>query len=180
MKKSRTPKAVNAAWEVIVKSMKALSDEDRDAPLAQDLFHIMGSIKGATLLANKRGLDPEIVTIAMILHDLGRIPTGVFEGHDIAGAPLVKKLMQRIGEFTQEEIDLVVRLARTHRQKDQKGDPYEECIRDADILDIYLSGIAGWQRPMEPHRERLEKLSKELGFKIIETERDETGDRLRH
>jgi len=180
MKPSRTPKAVNAAWEVIVKSMKALSDEDRDAPLAQDLFHIMGSIKGATLLANKRGLDPEIVTIAMILHDLGRIPTGVFEEHDIAGAPVVKKLMQRIGEFTQEEIDLVVRLTRTHRQKDQKGDPYEECIRDADILDIYLSGIAGWQRPMEPHRERLEKLSKELGFKIIETERDETGDRLRH
>ena len=87
MKESRTPKAVNAAWDVIVKSMRALSDEDRDAPLAQDLFHILGSIKGATLLANKRGLDPEIVTIAMILHDLGRIPTGVFEGHDIAGAP---------------------------------------------------------------------------------------------
>jgi uncharacterized protein len=180
MKKSRTPKAVNAAWDLIVKSMKALSDEDRDAPLAQDLFHIMGSIKGATLLANKRGLDPEIVTIAMILHDLGRIPTGVFEGHDIAGAPVVKKIMQRIGEFTQEEIDLVVRLTRTHRQKDQKGDLYEECIRDADILDIYLSGIAGWQRPMEPHRERLEKLAKELGFKIIETEPDESRGRARH
>ena len=180
MKKSRTPKAVNAPWELIVKSMKALSDEDRDAPLALDLFHIMGSIKGATLLAYKRGLDPEIVTIAMILHDLGRIPTGVFEGHDIAGAPLVKKLMQRIGEFTQEEIDLVVRLARTHRQKDQKGDPYEECIRDADILDIYLSGIAGWQRPMEPHRERLEKLSKELGFKIIETEPEKSKAPSKH
>ncbi len=175
MKKSRTPKTVNAAWEIIVKSMKALSDEDRDAPLAQDLFHILGSIKGATLLANKRGLDPEIVTIAMILHDLGRIPTGVFEGHDIAGVPLVKRIMQRIGEFTPEEIDLVVRLTRTHRQKDQKGDPYEECMRDADTLDIYLSGIAGWRRPMEPHWERLEKLSKELGFKIIKTEPEKSG-----
>src|SRR3990170_1925856 len=101
MKESRTSKAVNAAWEVIVKSMRALSDEDRDAPLAQDLFHILGSVKGATLLANKRGLDPEIVTIAMILHDLGRIPTGVFEGHDIAGAPFIKGLLERSGEFTQ-------------------------------------------------------------------------------
>ena len=170
MKESRTPKAVNAAWDIIVKSMRALSDDDRDAPLAQDLFHVMGSIKGATLLANKRGLDPEIVTIAMILHDLGRIPTGVFKGHDITGAPLVERIMQRIGDFTQEEIDLVVRLTRTHRQKDQIGDPYEECIRDADILDIYLSGIAGWKRPMEPHRDRLEKLAKELGFKILESE----------
>ncbi len=170
MKESRTPKAVNAAWDIIVKSMRALSDEDRDAPLAQDLFHVMGSIKGATLLANKRGLDPEIVTIAMILHDLGRIPTGVFKGHDITGAPLVERIMQRIGDFTQEEIDLVVRLTRTHRQKDQTGDAYEECIRDADILDIYLSGIAGWKRPMEPHRGRLEKVAKELGFKIIEPE----------
>src|SRR5512136_2873022 len=112
MKKSRTPKAVNAAWELIVKSMKALSDEDRDMPLAQDLFHILGSVKGATLLANKRGLDPEIITVAMILHDLGRIPTGVFEGHDSAGAPFVKGLLRRMGDFTQEEIDLIVRLTR--------------------------------------------------------------------
>jgi len=87
MKTSRTPKAVAAAWDIIVKSMRALDDEDRDVPLAQDLFHILGSIKGATLLANKRGLDPEIITVAMILHDLGRIPTGIFPGHDMAGVP---------------------------------------------------------------------------------------------
>ena len=52
MKTSRTPKAVAAAWDIIVKSTRALDDEDRDVPLAQDLFHILGSIKGATLLAN--------------------------------------------------------------------------------------------------------------------------------
>lgn len=40
MKKSRTPKAVNIAWDVIVKSMRALNDEDRDIPLAQDLSHL--------------------------------------------------------------------------------------------------------------------------------------------
>jgi len=169
MKKSRTPIAVNIAWDVISRSMKALRDEERDVALAQDLFHILGSIKGATLLANKRGLDPEIVTVAMILHDLGRIPTGVFAGHDEAGAPFVKGLLERSGAFTKKEIDLIVRLTRTHRQKDEAGDPYEECIRDADVLDIYLSGIAGWKRMMEPHRKRLEKLSKELGFNIIET-----------
>ncbi len=169
MKESRTPKAVNVAWDIITKSMRALSDEDRDVALAQDLFHIMGSIKGATLLANKRGLDPEIVTITMILHDLGRIPTGVFDGHDAAGAPLVRGLLERMGDFTSEEIDLIVRLTGTHRQKDEIGDAYEECIRDADVLDIYLSGVAGWKRRMEPHRGRLEKLSKELGFPIIET-----------
>jgi len=65
-------------------------------------------------------------------------------------------------------MDLIVRLTQTHRQKDETGDPYEECIRDADVLDIYLSGVAGWKRMMEPHRQRLEKLSRELGFKIIE------------
>jgi uncharacterized protein len=169
MKESRTPKAVTAAWDIIMKSTRALGDEDRDVPLAQDLFHILGSIKGATLLANKRGLDPEIVTIAMILHDLARIPTGIFDGHDQAGAPLVRGILQRLGDFTPEEIDQIVKLTLTHRQKGQTGDPYEECIRDADVLDIYLSGIAGWKRRMEPHRERLEKLATELGFEIIET-----------
>lgn len=168
MKKSRTPLALNLAWKVITQSMKAINDEDRDVPLAQDLFHIMGSIKGATLLALKRGLDPELVTIAMILHDLGRIPTGVFEGHDEAGAPFIRGLLERTGEFTPEEIELIVHLTRTHRKKDETGNPYEECIRDADVLDIYLSGLSGWKRRMEPHQGRLERLSKELGFKIIE------------
>jgi len=99
MKTSRTPKAVAAAWDIIVKSTRALDDEDRDVPLAQDLFHILGSIKGATLLANKRGLDPEIITVAMILHDVGRIPTGVFPGHDMAGVPPVRGLLKGMGDL---------------------------------------------------------------------------------
>jgi len=169
VKESRTAKAVSVAWDIIVKSMKALGDEDRDVPLAQDLFHVMGCIKLATLLASKRGLDPEIVTVTMILHDLGRILTGVWDGHDEIGPPLVRRLLERMGDFTPKEIDLIVKLTRTHRQKDEIGDAYEECIRDADVLDIYLSGVAGWKRRTEPHRGRLEKLSKELGFKIIET-----------
>ena len=80
-----------------------------------------------------------------------------------------------MGDFTPEEIDLIVKLTRTHRQKDQIGDPYEECIRDADVLDIYLGGTAGWTREVEPlkeyiskNRRRLENLAEELGFKIIE------------
>lgn len=175
MKESRTSKAVTVAWDVIVKSMKSLGDGDRDVPLAQDLFHVMGVVKLATLLANKRGLNSEIVTITMILHDHGRILTGVWDGHDAIGPPLVRRLLERMGDFTPEEIDLIVKLTRTHRQKDQIGDPYEECIRDADVLDIYLGGTAGWTREVEPlkeyiskNRRRIENLAEELGFRIIE------------
>lgn len=175
MKESRTAKAVNVGWDIIVKSMKALSDEDRDVPLAQDLFHVMGVVKLATLLANIRGLNPEIVTITMILHDHGRILTGVWDGHDEISPPLVRRLLARMGDFTPEEIDQIVNLVSTHRQKDEIGDPYEECIRDADVLDIYLGGTAGWTRAVEPlkdyistNRRRLENLAQELGFTIIE------------
>ena len=175
MIESRTVRTVDVAWDLIVKSMKALSDEDRDVPLAQDLFHVMGVVKLATLLANKRGLNPEIVTITMILHDHGRILTGVWDGHDEISPPLVRKLLKRIGEFTPEEIDQIVRVTRTHREKGQIGDPYEECVRDADVLDVYLGGTAGWTREVEPFKEyisrnrrRLENLAEELGFKIAE------------
>ena len=167
MKESRTSKAVTVAWDIIVKSMRALGDEDRDVLLAQDLFHVMGCIKGATLLANKRGLDPEIVTVTMILHDLGRILTGVWDGHDEIGVPLVKRLLERMGDFTPEEIDLIVQLTRTHRRKDEIGDAYEECIRDADVLDIYLGGTAGWTREVEPLKEYISKnLISKLSFCI--------------
>lgn len=175
MEQSRTVKAVGVAWDLIVKSMRALSDEDRDVPLAQDLFHILGVVKLATLLANKRGLNPEIVTITMIFHDHGRVLTGVWEGHDEISPPLAKRLLQRIGGFSADEIDQIVRLIRTHRQKNEVGDPYEECIRDADVLDIYLGGSAGWTREVEPlseyiskNRRRLEALSKELGIPLVE------------
>ncbi|MFQ6110657.1 MAG: hypothetical protein ACE5LX_01360, partial [Nitrospinota bacterium] len=76
-------------------------------------------------------------------------------------------ILERTGAFSEEEIEQIAKLTRTHRRKDETGDPYEECIRDADVLDIYLSGVAGWKRRMAPHRGRLERLSKELGFKII-------------
>lgn len=175
VEQSRTAKAVGVAWDLIVKSMKALSDEDRDVPLAQDLFHVMGVIKLATLLANKRGLNPEIVTITMILHDHGRILTGVWKGHDEISPPLVRRVLERMGDFAPEEVDQIVRVIRTHRRKDETGDPYEECIRDADVLDIYLGGTAGWTRAVEPlteyiskNRRRLEKLARELGFRLIE------------
>jgi hypothetical protein len=103
----------------------------------------------------------------MILHDLGWIPTGVFDGHDVSGVPWVRGLLERNGAFTKEEVDLIVRLTQPHRKKDEAGDPYEEGIKDADVLDIYLSGVAGWKRRMEPRRQRLDKLFKELGFNII-------------
>jgi uncharacterized protein len=96
VEQSRTAQVVAIGWDVIVKSMKALNDDDRDVPLAQDLFHVMGVVKLATLLANKRGLNPEIVTITMILHDHGRILTGVWEGHDEISPPLVKRLLERL------------------------------------------------------------------------------------
>ncbi len=175
MTQSRTARVVATGWDVIVKSMKALGDDDRDVPLAQDLFHIMGVVKLATLLANKRGLDPEIVTVTMILHDHGRVLTGVWEGHDEISPPLVKRLLERLGDFSPEEIEQIVRLTRTHRRKEEVGDPYEECIRDADVLDVYLGGTAGWTRSVEPlkeyvakNRRRLERLADELGFRIAE------------
>ena len=173
MEESRTVKAVRAGWDYIVKSMGALGDEDRDVPLALDLFHTMGVIKLATLLANKRGLNPEIVTITMVLHDHGRLVTGVWDGHDEISPPLVRKILKDIGGFSIEEIEQIVRLTRTHRQKDETGDAYEECIRDADVLDVYLAGTAGFTREVEPleeyiakNRKRLENLAQELGFPL--------------
>jgi hypothetical protein len=59
IKELRVPKAVTAWWDIIVKSLKALGDEKRDVSLPQDLFQMMGSMKGGTLLAGKPGLDPE-------------------------------------------------------------------------------------------------------------------------
>ena len=56
----------------------------------------------------------------------------MWDGHDEISPPIARKILKDIGEFTPEEIDQILKLIRTHRLKDETGDPYEECIRDAD------------------------------------------------
>lgn len=145
-------------WERV---LAAAPKSDLDLPMEEDAFHIMGTLHLATLLAERRGVDRELATAAMLLHDLGRVVTGRVEGHAQVGADLAREILSA-GGFAPEETEAICRAIETHTRKGETGTPLEEVVRDADVLEVYLSGA-----PLPPaFSSRVERMKQELRFII--------------
>lgn len=135
---------------------------DRSMTVNQELAHAVGTARLAQLLALKRNIDPEMAFILGLLHDIGRIVTGIKKDHALTGKDLVKGYLVESGDFSLEEIEGLVNAVGNHSFKDGVGTPLEELIKDADVLDGYFSG-----RPSSKPESvsRLERLLGEWGIK---------------
>ncbi len=143
-------------WEHIV---AATPRTDLDVPIDEDVFHILGTVHLAALLAERRGMDREVATAAMLLHDIGRLVTGRVEGHAQASAELAQEVLADSG-FSPAEVEAICQAIETHVHKTESGTPLEELVRDADVLEVYLSGA-----PLPPvFIARVEGLRRELGL----------------
>lgn len=112
----------------------------REMTLECELAHAAGTAKIAQLLALKRGLDIETAFILGVLHDYARIFTGTKKNHAQLGGTFVKQYLDETGHFSEDEIEAIVKAVANHSFKDRVGSPLEELIKDADVLDGFLSG----------------------------------------
>lgn len=112
----------------------------REMTLEYELAHAAGTARLAQLLAVKRNLDMELAFILGVLHDYGRIITGAKNDHAAVGSNYVREYLRESRLFSEAEINSLVTAVANHSLKDQKGTPMEELIKDADVLDAYLSG----------------------------------------
>lgn len=149
------------AWEHVVR-LAVWQDGPADRPMtvAQELAHAAGTARLAQLLAYKRNLDPEMGFIVGVLHDLGRIVTGVKKDHGRVGMNLVREYLLETGDFSSEEIESLVDAVGNHSFKNQVGSPLEELIKDADVLDSFFSGRPSSKPSAQVRRE---KVLKEIG-----------------
>ena len=58
--------------------------------------HLYGVSLAATMIAKKRGLDPEIASMAAMLHDLNAYKTGSYDDHAHKGAELARKILSEL------------------------------------------------------------------------------------
>ena len=136
---------------------------DREMSLDYELAHAAGTARLAQLIAAKRSLNLEMAFIVGVLHDYGRILTGTKKDHAFIGSNFVKEYLSESCLFSEEEIDTLVTAIANHSLKDKKGSPFEELIKDADVLDTYFSG----RKLKKPESEsRLQKLLRELGLNV--------------
>ncbi|HAE60717.1 MAG TPA: metal-dependent phosphohydrolase [Eubacteriaceae bacterium] len=132
---------------------------EREYPIDFEIVHMSSSAAIGRILAKKRGVNSEIASIACILHDYGRIVTGLQENHASAAYEPVKSILEECGNFTEEEIETIATAAKNHSSKNIIGEPIDEIVKDADVFDCWQYDIP-MKRPEQ--KIRLEKVIKEL------------------
>ena len=59
--------------------------------------HLYGVSLAATMIAKKRGEDPELASMAAMLHDMHAYKTGSYEDHAHKGAELAGRFSRSLG-----------------------------------------------------------------------------------
>lgn len=124
-------------FEIIVKS--DVEDQNRDIPLYRDIFHVIGSIRCAVLIAKKRGIDCSTSEIAMALHDVSRLNDGKLKDHALNSSKKAGEIL-RIQGVASAEINEIVTSIKLHVDKSEVNSELDELVKDADLLDGYLNG----------------------------------------
>jgi uncharacterized protein len=77
-------------------------------------YHIVPVIKYAKKLARKYNVDKEILELAALLHDIGRVDIKHDEDHHIVGVPEAEKILRKFN-YPDEVVDEIKHVVESHR-----------------------------------------------------------------
>ena len=124
--------------------------------------HLYGVSLAATVLAKKRGLDPELAAMAGMLHDLYAYKSGTYDDHAHQGAGLARNILEKLDLTAMEETDAICSAIYHHDDKLEIDNPMDELLKDADVIDHCFKDLS---KPIkEKEQKRYESLCKELGI----------------
>ena len=124
------------------------------------IAHLYGVSLAATMIAKKRGMDPEIASMAAMLHDLHAYKTGSYDGHAHKGADLAREILGELNLTDESETDMICSAIYHHDDKLLTDDPMDEVLKDADVIDHCLKDSS---KPVkEKEQARYDKLCAEF------------------
>lgn len=124
--------------------------------------HLYGVSLAATMIAKKRGLDPELAAMAAMLHDLHAYKTGSYEEHEHKGAELARDILRELKLTDGAETDMICSAIYHHGDKHVVDGPMDEVLKDADVIHHCMNDIS---KPVkEKEQVRFEKLCGEFGM----------------
>lgn len=125
--------------------------------------HLYGVSLAATLLAEKRGLDPELCSMAAMLHDLHAYKSGSYDDHAHKGAELARQILGELNLTSAEETDLVCSAIYHHDDKYAFDAPMDELLKDADVIHHCFNDVS---KPVkEKEQARYDSICQEFGLK---------------
>jgi HD superfamily phosphodiesterase len=127
-------------------------------------IHTYSVAQCSSLLALRRGLDPELGYICGLLHDVYSYKTGYHVYHSINGAEMLRVLFKNeLKDIFTEEEQMIIRSAVFHHSdKDHIHDSYDELLKDSDALEHWLSDVSKDDFIIK----RLLGIQKELGLPV--------------
>lgn len=124
--------------------------------------HLYGVSAAAVLLAQRREQDAELAAVAGMLHDLATYEIGTSDDHAARGARRASEILGSLGTFTRWEVEAVRSAIAHHSDKAVVHDAFSELLKDADVLQHFLSDPEA--PPLEPQAARRQALRRELGL----------------
>ena len=137
-----------------------LSEISSPTERIQASAHLFGTARMAVLIAGKRGLNEDLAYLAGLLHDLWRFMTGISFEHGPNGAGLAGSLLDSTGQFTKSEREAICGAIYFHSEKGRRHLPFDELLKDADILDRMLAKPD--EKMAGPDAERAKRLALEF------------------
>lgn len=126
------------------------------------IVHLYGVSLAATMIAKKRGLDPEIASMAAMLHDLHAYKTGSYDDHAHKGADLAREVLHGLKLTDEVETEMICSAIYHHDDKVVTDSPMDEVLKDADVIHHCMNDLS---KPVkEKEQERFEKLCAEFGI----------------
>ena len=127
------------------------------------IAHLYGVSLAATMIAKKRGLDPEIASMAAMLHDLHAYKSGSYDDHAHKGADLAREILGGLKLTEETETDIICSAIYHHDDKLVTDSPMDEVLKDADVIDHCLKDPS---KPVkEKEKARFDKLCAEFGIR---------------
>lgn len=135
--------------------------EDKDERTSA-IVHLYGVSLAATILAKKRGLDPELASMAGMLHDLYAYKSGSYEDHAHKGAELARNILDELKLTDKTETDVICSAIYHHDDKLVTDRPMDELLKDADVISHCLNDPS--KKIKEKEQARFDALTRELGM----------------
>lgn len=126
------------------------------------IVHLYGVSLAAAMIARKRGLDPELSSMAAMLHDLHAYKTGSYDDHAHRGAELAGNILRELRLTDEGETDIICSAIYHHDDKLVVDSPMDEVLKDADVIQHCMNDLS---KPVkEKEQVRFDKLCAEFGM----------------
>ena len=141
--------------------LETLTAEKRNSAIV----HLYGVSLAATMIAQKRGLDAELLSMAAMLHDLYAYKSGSYDDHAHKGAELARGVLEKLNLTTPEETEIICSAIYHHDDKHVVDSPMDEALKDADVIHHCMNDLSKPVKDRE--RARYDSLCAEFGMEGV-------------